>query len=319
MNMQRKPKNHRLLLKKENLHGIFSASMSPILEIQSGDTVSYEIPDAAWGIKENFHANGNKRQTVDSELELDKQGHCLMGPIALADARAGMTLVVKVKKLVPHNWGWTHAGGWSTQFNNRLNISKGRSKLLRWAVDTNTMTAKSEEGFEVSIDPFLGVMGMPPEDPGFHPTYPPRYCGGNIDCKELTVGSTIYLPISVDQALFSCGDGHARQGDGEVSGQALEVAMKEVELEFSLYKENLSFPRARIKDKWICFGFHPDLEEASFIALENAVSLLVDTYDIDKKTALALASVVVDLRVTQIVNGNKGVHAILRDSDLKRL
>ena len=118
-------------------------------------------------------------------------------------------------------------------------------------------------GRAVRLAPFLGVLGMPPDEPGVHPTSPPRRCGGNIDCKELVAGTTLFLPIPVDGALFSAGDGHAAQGDGEVSGTAIEAP---VEATVTLDVRDdlaLEWPIARIDGAWLTFGFDEHLGAAA--------------------------------------------------------
>ena len=153
---------------------------------------------------------------------------------------------------------------------------------------------------------------MPPDEPGMHPTFPPRFCGGNIDCKELVAGSILYLPISVPEALFSVGDGHAIQGDGEVSGVAIECPMERVDLTFHLRNDlHLTTPRAHTPSGWITLGFHENLHEASVLALEAMLDLMGEHYHLPRPQALALASLVVDLHVTQNANGVLGVHAVL--------
>jgi acetamidase/formamidase len=158
----------------------------------------------------------------------------------------------------------------------------------------------------------MGVMGMAPDEPGILSTRPPRVCGGNIDCKELVEGSTVFLPIAVKGGLFSTGDGHAAQGDGEASGTAIECPMERVELEFHIHPTlRLSMPRAHTPIGWVVMGLHEDLEEASLAALEEIVVLMEELHGVDRYEALILAGVAVDLRITQIVNGVCGVHAVL--------
>lgn len=164
----------------------------------------------------------------------------------------------------------------------------------------------------MALNPFIGLMGVAPAETGAHSTSPPRYCGGNIDCKELGRGSTLFLPISVEGALFSIGDGHAAQGDGEVSGTAIECPMDLVDITLTVRDDiKLSMPRAKTPAGWIAFGFNEDLNLAAAEALNGIVEWLQEMYKLGKAEALALSSAVVDLRVTQIVNGVKGVHAVL--------
>jgi acetamidase/formamidase len=157
------------------------------------------------------------------------------------------------------------------------------------------------------------VLGMPPAEPGVHSTIPPRRCGGNIDCKELVAGTTLYVPIPVDGARFSAGDGHAAQGDGEVSGTAIEAPVS-AELTLDLRDDlALEWPLARVDGAWLTFGFDEHLGQAARVAVEGMLDLLEREHGFSRAEALAFASVVVDLRVTQVVNQVLGVHAVLRD------
>jgi acetamidase/formamidase len=282
---------HRVPLERRTLHGHFSRGLEPVLEIDSGDSVRISTPNAGWWL-----ADGSRFEPRDEALDA---GHALAGPIAVRDARAGGTLAVRIDEVAPASWGET-----LTTWPHRLAWELGGG-VGRW------------EGREVELRPFLGVMGMPPPEPGVHSTGPPRRSGGNIDCAELVAGSTLYLPISVDGALFSAGDGHARQGDGEVSGTAIECP-SEATLMLSLVDEpGLDWPVARTRDAWLAFGFDADLDEAARIATVGIVALIGRAHGVSHDDALALASVVADLRVTQVVNGVKGVHAVLADGAIR--
>lgn len=177
------------------------------------------------------------------------------------------------------------------------------------------MVGRNQYGQTIPLRPFMGILGMPPDEPGIHSTIPPRACGGNIDCKELVSGSTLYLPIAVPGALFSTGDGHAAQGNGEVSGTAIECPIEKAELTFFLHESiRLTTPRAHTPAGWLTLGFHEQLHEATIIALNAMLDLMCEQYKISRPQALALASVVVNLHITQIVNGGvMGVHALLPD------
>ncbi|MBZ0300050.1 MAG: acetamidase/formamidase family protein, partial [Anaerolineae bacterium] len=184
--------------------------------------------------------------------------------------------------------------------------------FFNWTLDPDNGIGRNQFGHSVRLSPFMGVMGMPADEPGIHSTRPPRTNGGNIDCKELGVGSTLYLPIAVAGGLFSTGDGHAVQGDGEVSGTAIECPMERCTLRFDLRDDwTLTTPRAHTPTGWLTFGFHEDLNQATYTALSAMLDLLMELYRVDRAQALALASVAVDLRVTQIVNAAQGVHAFL--------
>jgi len=303
--------SHFVAATPQMLHGYFSRELAPVLEIKSGDSVRFQTLDAVWNQIEQADSFGEpqKFELIDSD---GAQGHCLTGPIAIEGARPGMTLEVRIQNIVPARWGWTSAGGYDSPFNQRLGIVDSPRCELRWSLDEAAGLARNQHGRTIRMRPFMGVMGMPPAEPGIHPTRPPRATGGNIDCKELIVGSTLYLPIAVEGGLFSVGDGHAVQGDGEVAGPAIECPMEQVELEFHLHPEMaLTLPRAHTPAGWITFGFHEDMNQAWMIALEQMITLMQELHGLEKQEALALASLLVDLRITQVVNGVVGVHAIL--------
>ena len=212
----------------------------------------------------------------------------------------------------PGDYGWNFGSTRPNGINEHLHLD-GERLRVEWAIDAAAGTATSTFGHRVRIAPFFGVMGMPPAEPGFHPTAPPRPTGGNIDCKELVAGTALFLPIAVPGGLFSVGDGHARQGDGEVSTTAIECPVRSGTLTFHLRDDlPIATPIAWTPEAWIAFGFHTDLDEAALIALNAMLDLMQRQFGLERKVALSLASAVVDLRVTQMVNGVRGVHALLR-------
>jgi acetamidase/formamidase len=277
---------HELPLDRRSLHGYFSPELEPVVEIEPGDSVRIATPNNAW------------RVTPDERIEprnpeLDT-GHAIAGPIAVRGASAGQTLVVGIDEVVPGDWGETFAD----------------DQRAEWVLADGVGRAL---GREVRLTPFLGVMGMPPPEPGVHSTVPPRRWGGNIDCKELVAGTTLFLPIPVDGALFSAGDGHAAQGDGEVSGYAIETPTT-AQLTLSLRDDLLlEWPIARVDGAWLTFGFDEHLGRAAKLAVEGMLRLMGRELGVTGGDALILASVGVDLRVTQVVNGAMGVHAVLPD------
>ncbi|GHO97287.1 acetamidase [Reticulibacter mediterranei] len=296
------------------LHGSFSREFEPILTIASGDSVLFRTLDAGWNLAPTSE---EPRQRFEPRDEQRDSGHALCGPVAIRGAQPGMTLAVHIDEIQPGSWGWTGAGGWESAVNKYFGLV-GRREPLYWSINTDAMTATDQYGHTVTLHPFMGVMGLAPDEPGIHSTNPPRFCGGNIDCKELVAGSTLYLPIAVAGALFSVGDGHGVQGDGEVSGVALECPMDRVTLTFHLHDDmHLKTPRVRTTNSWLTLGFHNDLHEASLIALEAMLDLMGEQYQLPRSQALALASLVVDLHVTQIANGVHGVHAILADGAIQ--
>ncbi|MBI2333245.1 MAG: acetamidase/formamidase family protein [Chloroflexi bacterium] len=294
-----------------NLHGHYSRDLPPILTIASGDTVHYKTLDAGWCEFDQSDPFAQPIKLAGRDRQRDP-GHALVGPVQIEGAKKGMTLEIHFKTIRTGAWGWSSGGGWKSEINTRLKLDNGPEWTLRWALDSATGIATNQRGQQIAMKPFMGNFGMPPDEDGSHSTFPPRFCGGNMDCKELTEGSRVFLPISVDGALFSIGDGHAIQGDGEVTGPALECPMELVEVEFRLHPDmKLSFPCAWTSTGWLALGFHEDLDEAAMIALDSMLDLMNEKYQLERKEALALSSLLVDLRVTQIVNGVKGVHAVL--------
>jgi acetamidase/formamidase len=277
---------HELPFERRTLHGHFSRDLEPVLSIDPGDTVRFATPNAGW-----FLDDETRFEPVSSP---EDDGHALAGPIDVRGATEGGTLVVQIDEVVPGPWGETFGDG----------------VRVRWELADGIGTTL---GRRVRLAPFLGVMGMPPIGHGAHSTVPPRPQGGNIDCKELVAGATLFLPIPYDGAAFSAGDGHAAQGDGEVSGTAIECPSR-AQLTFELRDDlALAWPCARVDGAWLTFGFDADLTAAAWKANAGMLDLLVREHGLGRAEALALASVVVDVRVTQLVNGVLGAHAVLRD------
>lgn len=306
---------HTIEPDRATLHGHFSRDLAPCLTIDSGDTVVFATLDAGWN-------PDPKRTTPPAEDEpgfpwrhREKDaGHALCGPVAVRGAMPGMILEVTIDQLRVGNWGFTLAGGWDHPVYDRLGLRDSKTRLL-WSLDSENNVGQDQHGHEVTLRPFLGVMGCAPDEPGILSTAPPRSVGGNMDCKELVQSSRLYLPVAVPGANFSTGDGHAAQGDGEVSGTAIECPMARAELTFRLITDAppLTFPRANTPAGWVTMGFHEDLNEATYLTLESLIDLMTTQLfpGMSKGEALCLASVAADLRITQIVNGVNGVHAVL--------
>ncbi len=301
---------HNIEPGRDTLHGAFFRDIPPALTIDSGDTVIFGALESGWNI-EPPEPGGDEHLFEDYRPEWRGDGHALCGPVAVRGAGPGMTLEVRIGELRPGTWGQTSAGGTRRELNRRLRIESLDERLI-WTLDPDAMTARDQHGHTVALRPFMGVMGMPPDEPGAQSTIPPRATGGNIDCKELVPGSSLFLPVAVDGGLFSVGDGHGAQGDGEVSGTAIECPMERVELTFRVRDDmRLGAPRALTPAGWISFGFHRNLDEAMASAVDGMLDLIQGMFDLERGAAMALASVAVDLRVTQVVNQVQGVHAIL--------
>lgn len=304
------PTIHTLNPDRATLHGHFSRDLRPVLTIDPGDTVRFRCLDASWGLEPYNGLTPDRREFAGRDPLLDN-GHALTGPVAIRGAQPGMTLAVRVDTIQVGQWGATMAGGWRSPWNDKLGVSE-KGVFHVWTFDHEAQTARNQHGHTVTLRPFMGVYGMPPAMPGVHSTQPPRATGGNIDCKELITGSTLYLPIEVEGGLFSTGDGHAVQGDGEISVTAIECPVDRVDLTFDLLDSMpIAGPVAKTPVGWITMGFHEDLDEAAVFAIESMLVLLKRLHGLERLDALALASLTVDLHVTQLVNGTQGVHAIL--------
>ena len=289
-------------------HRCFSRDVDPALTIAPGDTVRARVPDAT----------GYRRLNLLFDLDMpeiprdpnEPGSHTLCGPIAIRGAEPGDVLEVRVDAIRPGAWGWTStgpfgAGGW---------LGLTEEVFVGWALDAQRGVAEDTSGLGLRVPtrPFLGVLGNAPDEPGMHSTIPPRRNGGNLDCRELVAGSALWLPVSVEGALFSFGDGHAAQGDGEVAGPAIEAAFDQVDLTFTVIKgRSLEWPQAMTPAGFITFGFGESLDEALRPALAGMIAHIQATFDVSKNLAVALATATVSLRVTQIVNGTVGVHALL--------
>ena len=303
---------HTISPTRETLHGHFSPDLPPILTIEPGDTVRFQTLDANWGLEPYAAADQPQPQFEPRDKEKDA-GHALCGPIEIAGAEPGMTLEIRIDALRPDSWGWNWGGGgrgrW--EYNQLLGAGEGDPHLLMWTLDTDAMLGRNQHGHSVALQPFLGVMGVAPPEAGTHSTGPPRLWGGNLDCKELIQGASLFLPIGVPGANFSTGDGHAAQGDGEVSGTAIECPMAQADLTFFLHPGRHATPRAKTPAAWLTLGLDEDLDQAMRMALNAMLDLITEKLGVSRKDALALASVAVDLRITQVVNGVQGVHALL--------
>jgi acetamidase/formamidase len=299
--------------------GYFDARLPPVLTVESGQqvvisTVSgspdllpsapFQIPPA---LPEIHAANGPQRFF----------GHMCTGPVAIRGAKAGQTLQVDIEQIEPHyDWGYNTirplAGALPADF--------AESRLVHLTLDRKRWIWRLPWGQEVPFRPFFGVMAVaPPPAWGTLSTRPPRKNGGNIDNKELVAGTTLYLPIFNDGALFSVGDGHGAQGDGEVCVTAVETGLVGT---FRLTVRDdiaLEWPRAETPTHMITMAFDPDLDNCVVIALRQMLDLVCERTGIDRYQAYALLSVAGDLRVTQVVNENKGVHLMLDKRYLARV
>ena len=293
--------------------GVFDPALRPVLTVDSGDTVTFHcvsggrdaMPGAPFVVPPALRA-------IHERCAPRAPGHILTGPVAVAGAEPGDTLEIRVREVVPGaDWGYTGF----RPLRGALPEDFPYTRLLHIPVDRARGVAKAPWGMELKLSPFFGVMGVaPPPHYGVVSTIEPREYGGNLDLKEMTAGSTLYLPVFNPGALFSVGDGHGMQGDGEVSLMALEMCMSGT-FELILRKDlTLKFPRAETPTHLITLGLNEDLDLAAKQALRGMIALLGEIRNMHPADAYSLCSLAVDLRVTQIVDGNKGIHAMLAKS-----
>lgn len=301
---------HEVQPTPENTVNVFSAAHSPVLTMDPGDTVVVRTLDAAgYLVRHRFPGDAEQPKMFSGEF----RGHCLNQPIAVRGAAPGDMLGVRLVSLTPGDWGWTVAPAVpNSPVVRRLGLTGAEPAWLLWEIDVSAGTATANGKYTRPLAPFLGVTGVAPAQPGEHSTVPPRpEAGGNIDCKELVAGSTLYLPVNVPGALLYLGDGHGAQGDGEACGTAIECPMT-TELVVDLASDRpLRSVHAETPAGRITFGFSADLNEAMGDALDAMVTWLAELCGTSRAEALAVASNCVDLRVTQVANVTWGVHALL--------
>lgn len=300
---------HELQPHPDTVSDVLTCERAPVLTVAPGDRLTVRSLDASG----NVHP---ARTLADrNPLIADSRGHCLAGPIAVTGARPGQVLAVGVELLTTDSWGFTVAGGHGNSpgrvaLNGVLGTEDADPAYVYWQIADGVATC--DLGLAVDIHPFLGVIGLPPEPTGEHSTIPPRAHGaGNIDCKELVAGSTLYIPVTVPDAYLFVGDGHAAQGDGEVGGTAVETGMTSTLTLDLLDEAPVGGVHASTPEGLITFGFDADLDVATADALAAMLSRLQHLTGLDRPTVLALASTVVDMRVTQVANQTWGVHALL--------
>jgi acetamidase/formamidase len=287
-----------LTLAAEQLHFAWDNSLAPVLEIEPGQAVSIET----WDASGHFFTPDSTKDDVPKPKPY--AGHALTGPIAIRGAQPGDTLVVEVLDVAPAKWGWTVHG----PRGGLLPEDFPEPYFRAWDL-SDGLSARGMQGVSVPLAPFCGVMGVALAEPGSHSTIPPRRVGGNMDVRQLTAGSTLYLPIEVEGALFSVGDAHAVQGDGEVCMTAIEMDST-TRLRFSLSPIRIKEPQLRLVQPPTtlagpyhgCTAHAPDLMEASRNATRYLLDWLCREARLNAQDAYALASVVAELRISQVVD-----------------
>ena len=311
--------HHTLRAGPETCHwGYFDAGLKPVLTVASGDMVSVDCvsgaPDAMPSAP--FEVLPEQRAIHAKLAPLLGSGHILTGPIAIAGAEPGDTLEIRIRAIdFRQNWGWTRIAPLRGTIPEDFPVRK----LWHTAIDRQRGVGTTPFGMEIPLAPFFGVMGVAPKPAyGRVTSIVPREFGGNLDLKELVPGTTLYLPIWTKGGLFSVGDGHGVQGDGEVCTTALETALSGT-FELILRKDlRLDMPRAETPTHHITLGLDEDLDDAAKQALRQMIKLLVELAGLAPEDAYMLCSLGVDFRVTQLVDGNRGIHGMLAKSLLAR-
>lgn len=280
-------------------HSVWDRSLKPRLHVAHGDEVQIECVDASG-------AQVAPGMTLAEYLQIDRTRiHALTGPIWVDGAEPGDVLQVDV--LATRHCGW----GWSSIVEG-LGFLKQRFHdpyLFHWMLEGDA--TRSLYPATVPVRPFLGVMGVARSDEGSFRTRPPGSFGGNLDVRELCAGSTLYLPVYVPGALFSCGDGHAAQGDGEVCINGIECPL-DVTLRFRLHKhQSLAGPIVEASeraapdstaDAWVVVESAADIADAARVATNRMIDLLVSRWGFSDIHAYLLCSVALKLRLSQVVN-----------------
>jgi len=273
------------------------------LTVKPGEAVEFEVVDASGG-------QLSKESSAEEITSLDfGKINPVTGPVYIDGAEPGDSLKITLESFKPSGWGWTANipgfGLLADQFQ--------EPALINWLYDAETMApALWSDKAKIPLKPFTGTIGVAPAESGLHSIVPPRRVGGNMDVRDISAGTELYLPVEVDGALFSVGDTHAAQGDGEVCGTAIESPMSVV-LSFDLVKaENLSFPRfttsgpvSRHLDELgydVTTGVGEDLFKGAQDAVSGMIELLTKRHGIDPANAYMLCSVCGDLRISEIVD-----------------
>jgi acetamidase/formamidase len=310
---------HRIASTPETVRwGVFDPTFPPVITIESGDTLVMQclsgapevMPPPDSGLK--IHPD----LAVIHAANLPRPpGHLITGPVAVAGAEPGDMLEVHIDD-IELGWDWGYCG--FRPLAGTLPEDFPERYLSHIPVDRERKTCKLPWGTELNLAPFFGVMGVAPP-PAYGPisTIQPREHGGNLDNKEIGVGATLFLPVWAPGALFSAGDGHGVQGDGEVCINALEICLTGT-FTMTLHKGGgvrnpmLKYPRAETASHFISMGMNEDLDIAMKTALREMIAFITSRTNLSRQEAYQFCSLAVDFHVTQTVNGEKGIHGMLK-------
>jgi acetamidase/formamidase len=299
-------------------YGYYDAKTPPVLRVKSGDTV--EVQTLITSTPKRLEDAGVPPAEVEQSLrdittQITDKGpgaHILTGPIYIEDAQPGDVLevrIVSVRLAIPYAYnGFGPGRGFLPE-----DYPYPKIKII--PLDEKRMIARFAPGIEIPLHPFFGSMGVaPPETSGRISSNPPWIHAGNLDNKDLVAGTTLYIPVHASGALFEVGDGHAGQGNGEVDITAMETSLIGT-FQFVVRKDmHLRWPRAETPTHFITMGLHEDLNEATKLAVHEMLDFLMTDKHLSRDDAYMLASVAADLSITELVDGNKGVHMSLPKS-----
>lgn len=294
--------------------GYYNSEAKPVLTVHSGDTVRMQTISTCGSPKDMMKVGVKREQippytdAIYKEMPKDQGGgHILTGPVAIAEAEPGDVLEVQILKVdIDVDFACNEFGlgdGFLP-----MEYPYARNKII--PLDRNRMIGTFAPGIELPLHPFFGSMGVAPPE-GKVDSAPPFAHAGNLDNKELVAGTTLYIPVATEGALFEAGDGHAGQGNGEVDIEALETYLSGT-FRFIVHKDrHLIWPRAETPEYYISMGFSKDLKEATEHAVRDMIAFLMEEKHLNRDEAYMLTSVAVDVDITQLVDGNVGVHALL--------
>ena len=277
-------------------HSRWNAALPPRLTIDSGDTVHFECQDSSG-------AQVHPGMTVDEFQNIDRTLiHALTGPVAIHNAAPGDVLQIDVLEVAHKGWGWSSVipglGFLKERFADPF--------LFHWQLDSDATRSLSPA--DIPLRPFCGIMGVAPAEHGEFRTRPPGIFGGNMDVRELATGATLYLPVQQPGALFSCGDAHAAQGDGEVCINGIECPA-DVTLRFHLHKSHAlsgpiveSAPSAEQGSSYLIVESSTDAITAAKAATNRMIDLLIATWGFSAVHAYLLCSIAMKLQLSQVVN-----------------
>ena len=310
---------HKLKVTPETLAwGYYWYSAKPVLTVQSGDVVEIQTVS---GNPQNLERAGVPADQIQPELRKIYEavpresrgpgGHLLTGPVAIEGAQPGDVLEVRIREIrldSPFAYNSMGRAGFLADV-----FTEGRTKII--PLDRERKIGHFGHGIDIPLKPFFGSMGIaPPEAAGKVNSAPPGIHAGNLDNKELVAGTTLFIPVHAPGALFEVGDGHAGMGNGEVDITAMETSLTGV-FQFIVHHDmHLKWPRAETPTHYITMGLDPDLTQAARICALETIDFLVNEKKLSREDAYALTSVAIDLDITQLVDGTKGVHAMIPKS-----